>query len=74
LLYAVLASDGIFSAGFCTTVAASPVDVVKTRYMNSAPGEYRSGIECSLRMLAQEGLAAFYKGWAYFHMVDNFCC
>ncbi|KDR13776.1 mitochondrial uncoupling protein 2-like [Zootermopsis nevadensis] len=55
-------------AGFCTTVAASPVDVVKTRYMNSAPGEYRSAVECSLRMFAQEGPAAFYKGF-----IPSFC-
>jgi solute carrier family 25 uncoupling protein 8/9 len=52
----------IHTAGFCTTVAASPVDVVKTRYMNSAQGEYQSAVDCALRMLSQEGPAAFYKG------------
>ncbi|KAJ9599200.1 hypothetical protein L9F63_010331, partial [Diploptera punctata] len=50
-------------AGFCTTLAASPVDVVKTRYMNSPKGEYRSAIDCALRMMTKEGPGAFYKGF-----------
>ncbi|XP_043548142.1 mitochondrial uncoupling protein 2 isoform X2 [Chiloscyllium plagiosum] len=49
-------------AGFCTTVIASPVDVVKTRYMNSAPGQYRSAFNCAVTMFTKEGLTAFYKG------------
>jgi solute carrier family 25 uncoupling protein 8/9 len=52
----------VCATGFCTTVVASPVDVVKTRYMNSTQGMYRSAVDCALRMLAQEGPAAFYKG------------
>ncbi|XP_051881833.1 mitochondrial uncoupling protein 2-like isoform X2 [Pristis pectinata] len=52
-----------FVAGFCTTIVASPVDVVKTRYMNSAPGQYSSAINCSFTMLRKEGLTAFYKGF-----------
>lgn len=51
-----------FGAGFCATVVASPVDVVKTRYMNSPPGQYRSPLHCMLKMVAQEGPTAFYKG------------
>ncbi|XP_020365451.1 mitochondrial uncoupling protein 2 [Rhincodon typus] len=50
-------------AGFCTTIIASPVDVVKTRYMNSAPGQYRSAINCAVTMFTKEGLTAFYKGF-----------
>lgn len=50
-------------AGLCTTVVASPVDVVKTRYMNSTQGVYRGAVDCALRMLAEEGPAAFYKGF-----------
>jgi solute carrier family 25 (mitochondrial uncoupling protein), member 8/9 len=50
-------------AGFCTTVVASPVDVVKTRFMNAPVGQYRGAIDCSVRMLMQEGPAAFYKGF-----------
>ncbi|XP_033063652.1 mitochondrial uncoupling protein 2 isoform X2 [Trachypithecus francoisi] len=52
-----------FGAGFCTTVIASPVDVVKTRYMNSALGQYSSAGHCALTMLQKEGPRAFYKGF-----------
>ncbi|XP_070130515.1 putative mitochondrial transporter UCP3 isoform X5 [Equus przewalskii] len=52
-----------FGAGFCATVVASPVDVVKTRYMNSPLGQYRSPLDCMLKMVAQEGPTAFYKGF-----------
>lgn len=50
-------------AGFCTTVVASPVDVVKTRFMNSRKGQYRGAIECAIRTMVQEGPTAFYKGF-----------
>lgn len=70
LLLSGLLQDGIpchlaaaVAAGLCTTVAASPVDVVKTRYMNSAPGEYKGAIDAAMRMFANEGPAAFYKGF-----------
>lgn len=52
-----------FGAGFCTTVIASPVDVVKTRYMNSAKGQYQGALNCALTMLRKEGPRAFYKGF-----------
>ncbi|KAL6472269.1 hypothetical protein MHYP_G00184570 [Metynnis hypsauchen] len=52
-----------FGAGFCTTVVASPVDVVKTRFMNSSPGQYSSAINCAITMLTKEGPTAFYKGF-----------
>ncbi|XP_071395731.1 dicarboxylate carrier UCP2-like [Centroberyx affinis] len=52
-----------FGAGFCTTVVASPVDVVKTRFMNSGAGQYRSAIHCAVTMLTNEGPTAFYKGF-----------
>lgn len=48
--------------GFAATVAASPVDVIKTRYMNSPKGQYSGAIDCAIRMAKQEGLTAFYKG------------
>ncbi|XP_059819921.1 mitochondrial uncoupling protein 2-like [Hypanus sabinus] len=50
-------------AGFCTTLIASPVDVVKTRYMNSAPGQYNSALNCAVTMFTKEGFTAFYKGF-----------
>ncbi|NWH80769.1 UCP3 protein, partial [Piaya cayana] len=52
-----------FGAGFCATVVASPVDVVKTRYMNSSPGQYRNVLSCLLALLMQDGLAGLYKGF-----------
>lgn len=52
-----------FAAGFCTTLVASPVDVVKTRYMNSVPGQYRGALNCALSMLVNEGPTSFYKGY-----------
>ncbi len=55
-----------FGAGFCTTVIASPVDVVKTRYMNSAQGQYSSALNCAVAMLTKEGPKAFYKGSVLF--------
>lgn len=51
-----------FGAGFCTTVIASPVDVVKTRYMNSALGQYSGALNCAIAMVTKEGPLAFYKG------------
>ncbi|KAK1883225.1 Mitochondrial uncoupling protein 2 [Dissostichus eleginoides] len=52
-----------FGAGLCTTVIASPVDVVKTRYMNSPPGHYNSVLKCAAAMMSKEGPRAFYKGF-----------
>ncbi|XP_004685351.1 PREDICTED: mitochondrial brown fat uncoupling protein 1 isoform X1 [Condylura cristata] len=50
-------------AGFCTTALASPVDVVKTRFINSPPGQYAHVHSCALAMLHKEGLSAFFKGF-----------
>ncbi|XP_058828094.1 dicarboxylate carrier SLC25A8-like [Topomyia yanbarensis] len=50
-------------AGFAATVVASPVDVVKTRYMNSPKGQYQGVVECAIKMGSKEGMAAFYKGF-----------
>ncbi|XP_053560475.1 mitochondrial uncoupling protein 2-like [Bombina bombina] len=52
-----------FGAGFCTTVIASPVNVVKIRYMNSAMGQYKSSLNCALTMFKKKGPLAFYKGF-----------
>lgn len=51
-----------FGAGFCTTVVASPVDVVKTRYMNSTPDQYTGAMNCAIKMFREGGFFAFYKG------------
>nr|XP_057943171.1 dicarboxylate carrier SLC25A8-like isoform X2 [Doryrhamphus excisus]XP_057943172.1 dicarboxylate carrier SLC25A8-like isoform X2 [Doryrhamphus excisus] len=52
-----------FGAGFCTTVVASPVDVIKTRFMNSGANQYSSAFNCAVSMLKNEGATAFYKGF-----------
>ncbi|XP_047423163.1 mitochondrial brown fat uncoupling protein 1 isoform X3 [Sciurus carolinensis] len=50
-------------AGFCTTLLSSPVDVVKTRFINSPPGQYTSVPSCAMTMLHKEGPTAFFKGF-----------
>lgn len=50
-------------AGFVTTVVASPIDVVKTRYMNSPPGKYAGVLACAMNMFKERGLLTFYKGF-----------
>lgn len=50
------------AAGFCTTVIASPVDVVKTRYMNSRQDQYKGAFDCAMKMFKEGGATAFYKG------------
>lgn len=52
-----------FWIGFAATIAASPVDVIKTRYMNSPKGQYAGAMDCAIRMAKQEGFTAFYKGF-----------
>lgn len=52
-----------FGAGFITTICASPIDVVKTRFMNSPPGEYNGVLNCATSMFRNEGFFAFYKGY-----------
>lgn len=51
-----------FSAGFCATLVASPIDVVKTRYMNATEGRYSSVFHCAKCLVREGGLLAFYKG------------
>lgn len=49
-------------AGFCATLMSSPMDVVKTRFINSTPGQYKSAHKCAMTMLVNEGPSAFFKG------------
>jgi len=70
ILYKDIMTDGVpchfasaLSAGFVTTIIASPIDVVKTRYTNSHFGSYRNPLHCALLMLKQNGPSAFYKGF-----------
>ncbi|XP_016062362.1 PREDICTED: mitochondrial brown fat uncoupling protein 1 [Miniopterus natalensis] len=49
-------------AGFCATLLSSPMDVVKTRFVNSTPGQYTSVPNCVMTMFTKEGPSAFFKG------------
>jgi len=51
-------------AGVTATLVASPVDVVKTRYMNAAKGKYRGALHCAVVTAKTEGARAFYKGFS----------
>ena len=48
------------------------MDVIKTRYMNAAPGEYRGAVDAAVRMFMQEGPGAFYKGYVSFQLLNCF--
>ena len=62
----VCASTG---AGFVAAVCSSPVDVIKTRYMNQMSGD-KSAFKCALGILKHEGPLAFYKGFlSYFFRI-----
>jgi len=50
-------------AGVTATLVASPVDVVKTRFMNSPLGKYRGALHCAQVTARTEGFLAFYKGF-----------
>jgi len=51
------------SAGVTACIVGSPVDVLKTRIMNAAPGTYANPIDCAVKTMKQEGPMAFYKGF-----------
>jgi len=51
------------ASGLITTIVASPVDVVKTRYMNATPGIYKNPMDCVIRTAKEGGALAFYKGF-----------
>lgn len=64
-----LLSDGIpchfvsaAIAGFVAVVVSSPIDVVKTRYVNSFPGQYSGVLNCALSIYTTSGFTGFYKG------------
>ena len=48
-------------AGITATFVASPVDVVKTRFMNAPRGRYRGVLDCARQTACKEGAGAFYR-------------
>lgn len=58
------------AAGFFAAIASSPIDVVKTRYMNASkanhkPGEltFTSPLDCLKKIVAAEGVLSLYNGF-----------
>eukprot|EP01027_Heterolobosea_sp_BB2_P019891 GEZU01028035.1.p1 GENE.GEZU01028035.1~~GEZU01028035.1.p1 ORF type:complete len:320 (-),score=28.78 GEZU01028035.1:151-1110(-) len=56
-------------SGLVTALVSSPVDVIKTRYMNDKVGsggqgaQYRSAMDCLIKTVRYEGLRALYSGF-----------
>lgn len=50
-----------FASGFVATCVGSPLDVIKTRMMNLAPGQSAMGMIGN--MVVKEGPLSFYKGF-----------
>lgn len=50
-------------AGATATTLTQPLDVMKTRMMNAAPGEYKSIADCASSIFRTSGLLGFYKGY-----------
>jgi solute carrier family 25 uncoupling protein 27 len=48
--------------GVVSTVVSCPLDVVKTRIMNSRPGTYTGPNDCLVQLIRAEGLASMWKG------------
>ncbi|KAF0700124.1 Aste57867_9355 [Aphanomyces stellatus] len=53
------------AAGLVATTACAPMDVVKTRLMNSKPGctEYSGALDCFTKIVKLEGVRGLFKGW-----------
>jgi solute carrier family 25 oxoglutarate transporter 11 len=52
-----------FTAGFISSVASNPIDVIKTRMMNAPKGEYAGVVDCTVRTVKEGGALALYKGF-----------
>ena len=50
-------------AGTVATMLTQPFDVMKTRLMNAAPGEYAGILDCARKLVTSGGPQAFYKGF-----------
>jgi len=59
-----------FIGGLITTILASPIDVVKTKYMNAQKGVYAGVFSCVKSTFIKEGPLAFYKGTVEHSHVD----
>ena len=61
-----------FVTGFLSSVVSSPIDVVKTRYMNANKSEnmpkFKGPTDCFLQIFRNEGIFAFYNGFSFLWM------
>jgi len=69
VLYKKLMEDSVplhltsaVGAGFVSCMVTSPIDVVKTRFVNSKAGSYKTPFHCAYSILRENGPSAFYKG------------
>uniref|UniRef100_A0A8C9XCQ6 Solute carrier family 25 member 1 n=1 Tax=Sander lucioperca TaxID=283035 RepID=A0A8C9XCQ6_SANLU len=55
---------GVFGAiaGAASVFGNTPLDVIKTRMQGLEAHKYKSTLDCALKIMKYEGLAAFYKG------------
>jgi solute carrier family 25 uncoupling protein 8/9 len=51
-------------AGFFAVCLGSPVDVVKSRVMGDKVGRFNGVLDCFVKTAKEEGIGAFYKGFA----------
>ncbi|KAJ4942296.1 hypothetical protein JOQ06_012162 [Pogonophryne albipinna] len=49
-------------AGAASVFGNTPLDVIKTRMQGLEAHKYKSTLDCALKIMRHEGLAAFYKG------------
>mgnify|MGYP006104832271 CR=1 FL=1 len=49
-------------AGFCSTMANNPVDVIKTKMQGMDAHKYNGTIDCAKQIMAADGIKGFYKG------------
>lgn len=49
-------------AGFCSTMANNPVDVVKTKMQGLESHKYNGFVDCFKQVYARSGIMGFYSG------------
>lgn len=51
------------TAGFISSLASLPLDIVKTRLQTMKPGQYNGSLDCAKKILSNEGVLGFWKGF-----------
>ena len=50
-------------SGLVSVTVSNPVDVLKSRVMNSPPGTFKTVFHCAADVFRKDGAMAFYRGW-----------